>query len=103
MKVIQIDHRGANQLTTNHPALCERQDSHGNTNSLPPPPPVLSSPVHLPPALPAVAHRLRNPGEIPSDAPQWEPLSHPGAEEGGGKSCHLWTGPVRTPVVVIVY
>ncbi|KAK5862324.1 hypothetical protein PBY51_017734 [Eleginops maclovinus] len=74
MKLTQKDHRGANQLI-NWPGV---NDSHGNTSN-PPPPPVLSSPVHLPPALLAVAHRLSNPGEIPTDAPQWE--SH-GAGEG---------------------
>lgn len=92
MKLTQKDHRGANQLI-NWPGV---NDSHGNTSS-PPPPPVLSSPVHLPPALLAVAHRLSNTGEIPTDA---SAVGVTQGREGGVKTGHLFTG---TPGVVVAY
>ena len=56
----------------------------------------------------AVAHRLWNPGEIPSDAPQWEPLSHTGPEVvGGGRAAGeeegsvVTSGPVPDPCCLV--
>lgn len=92
MKLTQIDHRGANQLTTNHSARCERQDSLTEIQTaLLLPCPVLSrAPAFcFARCCAPILKSRRNPVRRSAVG---LPESH-GAGEGGGKSCHLWTGP----------
>lgn len=94
MKLPQIDHRAANQLISNHPALCERQESrkYKQPSSSSSSCPVLSrapASCFARCCAPTLKSR-RNPVRRSAVG---TPESQ-GAERGGGggKSHHLWTG-----------